>query len=103
MRNECKDRAYRVIQRSDAWSRLITDCFPTALRLSIHPQSPHSDKIGILLGEADDVWLTPWHGVAVKKQGRFKFMHRREAEALGGRVVECEGRPSYYQVGEDAR
>jgi pyoverdine/dityrosine biosynthesis protein Dit1/AcrR family transcriptional regulator len=98
IRNECKDLAYSVIQRSDSWSRLLSDCFPTALRLSIHPQSPHSDKIGILLGEAKDAWLTPWHGVALKQQGKFILTHRRDAEALGARVVERDGRPSYFEL-----
>lgn len=102
VRNECKERAYRVIQRSDAWGKLIDDCFPTALRLSIHPQSPHSNKIGILLGEADDAWLTPWHGVAVRQRdGRFKLMRRHEAEALGARLIHRAGRPSHYQLGEE--
>jgi pyoverdine/dityrosine biosynthesis protein Dit1/AcrR family transcriptional regulator len=98
VRNECKELAYRVIQRSDGWSRLITDCFPMSLRLSIHPQHPHAEKIGILLGGANDTWLTPWHGVAVKQDGRFMLMRRYEAEALGARVVEDDGRPSYLQL-----
>jgi pyoverdine/dityrosine biosynthesis protein Dit1 len=103
VRNECKERAYLVIQRSDAWGKLIDDCFPTALRLSIHPQSPHSNKIGILLGETDEIWLTPWHGVAVKQgRGGFKLMRRYEAEALGASVVHRAGRPSYYQLGEES-
>lgn len=101
VRNECRELAHRVIQRSDAWGRLLSDCFPTALRLSIHPQSAHSDKIGILLGDADDVWLTPWHGVAVKQQERFKLMRRHEAEALGARLVEREARPSHYRLGSE--
>ena len=98
VRNECKDLAYQVIQRSDGWSRLLSDCFPTALRLSIHPQGPHSDKVGILLGEANDSWLTPWHGVAVKQRDKFTLMRRHEAEALGAKIVEREGRPSHYQL-----
>ena len=98
IRNECKDLAYRVIQRSDSWGRLLSDCFPTALRLSIHPQSPHSEKIGILLGEAKNTWLTPWHGVALKQNDRFILTHRHDAEALGARVVERDGRPSYFEL-----
>lgn len=98
IRNECKELAYRVIQRSDSWGRLLSDCFPTALRLSIHPQSPHSEKIGILLGEAKDTWLTPWHGVALKQQDKFVLTHRHEAEALGARVIERDGRPSYFEM-----
>lgn len=99
IRNECRDMAYRVIQRSDAWGRLLSDCFPMALRLSIHPQMPHSDKIGILLGEANDVWLTPWHGVAVRYENGFKMMKRFEAEALGARFVESDGgAPAFYEL-----
>lgn len=101
VRNECKSYTYGVMQRSDAWGRLLSDCFPAALRLSIHPQGAHSEKIGILLGEAEDTWLTPWHGVAVRRDGEFRFMRRHEAEALGARIVECGGRPSYYQIQED--
>lgn len=98
IRNECKELAYRVIQRSDSWGRLLSDCFPTALRLSIHPQTPHSEKIGILLGEAKDTWLTPWHGVALKQQGKFILTHRHDAEGLGAQVVERDGRPSYFEL-----
>jgi pyoverdine/dityrosine biosynthesis protein Dit1 len=102
VRNECKQRTYMVIQRSDAWGRLLSDCFPAALRLSIHPQGPHSEKIGILLGEANDTWLTPWHAVAVKRDGNFSLMPRHEAESLGARLVMAQGRPSHYQLGEGA-
>jgi pyoverdine/dityrosine biosynthesis protein Dit1/AcrR family transcriptional regulator len=101
VRNECKSLTYEVMQRSDAWGRLLSDCFPAALRLSIHPQSPHSEKIGILLGPAADNWLTPWHGVAVKIDSAFRLMRRHEAEALGARVIAHNGRPSYFEVGEN--
>jgi pyoverdine/dityrosine biosynthesis protein Dit1 len=96
IRNECRETAYQVVRRSDAWGRLLADCFPQALRLSIHPQHPHSDKIGILLGASDDVWLTPWHGTAVQKGGKFKLMRRHEAEELGARLIEQNGRPDYF-------
>lgn len=98
LRKECKDLAYRVIQRSDGWGRLLGDCFPTALRLSIHPQHPHSEKIGILLGEANDTWLTPWHGVAVEQEGNFTLMRRHEAEMLGACIVERDGRASHFRL-----
>lgn len=98
IRNLCRDLAYQTVQRSDSWGRLLADCFPAALRLSIHPQDPHSDKIGILLGESNDVWLTPWHGVAVRHEGRFKLMKRYEAEALGAALVEEDGTASYYEL-----
>jgi pyoverdine/dityrosine biosynthesis protein Dit1 len=96
LRQACRPLAYQVVQRSDAWGRLLADCFPTALRLSIHPQHPHAEKIGILLGPADDVWLTPWHGVAVQQAGGWRLMKRCDAEAAGARLVEADGRPSHF-------
>lgn len=99
LRNECRERALRVIQRSEAWGRLIQECFPVALRLSIHPQPPHSEKIGMLLGDAEDAWLTPWHGVALKTATGFKLVRRHEAEALGAKVVTRDGRASHYETG----
>lgn len=100
VRNECKQRTYQVIQRSDAWGRLLSDCFPASLRLSIHPQNPHSEKIGILLGDADDTWLTPWHGVAIRDNGKFRLTRRHDAESLGASLVMALGRPSYFQIGD---
>lgn len=99
VRNESKQSAYKVIQRSDAWSKLIKDCFPNALRLSIHPQHPHSEKIGIQLGNTNDNWLTPWHSVALKHNGVFMFVRRHEAEGLGATLVKRNGRMSHYQIG----
>jgi len=98
IRKQCKPRAMQVIRRSDAWGRLLSDCFPTALRLSIHPQHPHSPKIGILLGEATDVWLTPWHGAAVKTADGWRLMKRDAAEELGATVVDLDGRPAYLDL-----
>jgi len=100
LRKEAKERAYPVIQRSDAWGRLLAECFPTALRLSIHPHPPHGDKIGILLGDADDAWLTPWHSVAVKLPSGFQLMPRQKAEELGAQPVVLHDRPYYYDLAE---
>jgi pyoverdine/dityrosine biosynthesis protein Dit1 len=100
LRQACHDLAYQVVQRSDAWGRLLADCFPTALRLSIHPQPPHSEKIGILLGDAADVWITPWHGVAVSYQGRWRLMKRSDAEDRGALLVEHAGRPSHFVLAQ---
>jgi pyoverdine/dityrosine biosynthesis protein Dit1/alpha-ketoglutarate-dependent taurine dioxygenase len=96
VRQITKDQALQVILRSNAWSRLIAEHFPNALRLSIHPQSPHSEKIGILLSEASDVWLTPWHSVALEEQGSFRLVRRREAEELGAQLVHEGDRPSHF-------
>ena len=99
LRNECKERTFLVMQRSDAWGRLLSDCFPAALRLSIHPQIPHAEKIGIRLGAASDAWITPWHGVAVERAGEFQLMRLSEAEELGAQVVNRFGRPSHLRIG----
>ena len=98
IRNECKDRTYELIRRSDAWGRLVADCFPSSLRLSIHPQPSHSEKIGILLGESRDVWLTPWHSVALKEKSRFLLVKRRGALDLGASVIEKDGHPYYMEL-----
>ncbi|MCW3094801.1 MAG: hypothetical protein JWL77_419 [Chthonomonadaceae bacterium] len=100
LRKDAKERAYQVIRRSDAWGRLLAECFPTALRLSIHPHGPHSDKIGILLGDADDAWLTPWHSVAVRLPGGFRLMPRQKAEELGAQPVAVHDRLYYYDLTE---
>jgi pyoverdine/dityrosine biosynthesis protein Dit1 len=98
IREECKERTYEVVRRSDAWGRLVADCFPASLRFSIHPQPPHSEKIGILLGASRDVWLTPWHAVALKEGGEFRLIKRREAEELGASVVSQDGRASHMEI-----
>jgi len=95
IRNECRELAYQVVQRSDGWGRLLSDCFPAALRLSIHPQEPHSDKIGILLGKSDDVWLTPWHSAAVKTNEGFKLMKSSDAKEMGA-TMSADRR--YYEL-----
>jgi L-tyrosine isonitrile synthase len=98
LQKECKADAYGMIQRSNAWTRVIAECFPNALRLSIHPQPPHSAKVGILLGEADDAWMTPWHSVALREGDRWRFLKRRAAEKMGARLVERDGRPSHFEL-----
>ncbi len=98
VKKACGELAHEVIRRSNAWSRLVADCFPDALRLSIHPQGPHSEKIGILLGKSDDAWLTPWHGVVVLSDRQFELVKRRDAEDRGACLVERDGRPSHFEM-----
>lgn len=95
IQKESRARAYQVIQRSNAWSEIIEDLFPDAIRLSIHPQSCGSKKLGIRLLEANN-WMTPWHGVAVKEEGRFHLLKRSEAEARGARLEHVDGKASHY-------
>jgi pyoverdine/dityrosine biosynthesis protein Dit1 len=91
-------KAYEVIRRSNAWSELLARHFPEAVRLSIHPQSCGSQKLGIqLLG--DQTWLTPWHGVAVENDEGFVLMKRWEAEKMNLPLVKnSEGRPSHFKM-----
>lgn len=90
--------AYRVMQRSNAWSRLLEDRFCNALRLSIHPQFRVSKKIGVYLGETNgDNWLTPWHSVAIRRNGKITFCKRKDAEDCGMLAFD-EGRPSHFEV-----
>lgn len=93
----CRHRAYIVIQRSRAWSKLIADRFPHAIRLSIHPQTCGTSKLGIRLMEAES-WMTPWHGVAMNVGGSFVLLKRAQAEDLGARLIYREGWPSHYEL-----
>tara|TARA_R110001583_G_scaffold175435_1_gene329982 strand:+ start:8772 stop:9800 length:1029 start_codon:yes stop_codon:yes gene_type:complete len=89
--------SYRVIQRSNAWSRLLKEQFPQAVRLSIHPQFRVSEKIGIYLGDAENAWVTPWHSVAVVEDDRVLFMKRSDAEAQPDVLLAYQdGRPSHF-------
>lgn len=83
VRKEAKQTAYEVIQRSNAWSRLLTDYFPQSLRLSIHPQPCGSEKLGIQFLPAANRWATPWHNVLLKNAKGWELVKRQEAELLG--------------------
>ncbi|WP_372411698.1 L-tyrosine/L-tryptophan isonitrile synthase family protein [Streptomyces luteireticuli] len=96
LQRKCRDLAYRVIQRSRAWGDLLLELFPTAVRLSIHPQPCSTGKIGILLADTPDAWLTPWHSVAVDTGEGFTLMKRAEAEEAGAVLRHVDGRPSHY-------
>ena len=97
IQKEAKAKAYEVIRRSNAWSQLIASYYPDAVRLSIHPQSCESDKLGIrLVGQ--ETWMTPWHGVAVESKKGYFLLKRKEAEKLGAKLVYAtNGQPSHYQ------
>jgi pyoverdine/dityrosine biosynthesis protein Dit1 len=97
LQKACRNRAYIIIQRSRAWSAVIAEQFPHAVRLSIHPQTCGSSKLGIRLIEAE-AWMTPWHGVAVDVGGNFVLLKRAQAEKLGARLVHRKGRPSHYEL-----
>ncbi len=100
IQKECRTRAYDVIQRSKAWGDWVEARFPNAVRLSIHPQTCGSKKLGIRLIEPDQ-WLTPWHGVAVEVNGRFMLLKRSQAEHLGAKLIHAEGRPSHFLLNDE--
>lgn len=98
IQKECRLKAYEVLRRSNAWTALIAQRFPEAVRLSIHPQTCGSKKLGIRLIGAES-WMTPWHGVAVKTNDGFVLLKRIEAEALGANLVySAQGRPSHFEL-----
>lgn len=98
-RNRSKSTAYEVVQRSQAWSRMMAATFPDAVRLSIHPQDHHSDKIGFHLLRTKDSWLTPWHGVVLDDGRNYTLVKRRQAEETGARLIWRNSRPSHFALG----
>jgi len=101
IQKDCRKRAYEVIRRSNAWSELIADQFPEAVRLSIHPQACGSKKFGIML-LGHEQWMTPWHGVALKSDGEFRLVKRSQAEAMGATMVfSAQGHPSHYKIEQE--
>ncbi len=103
LQTEARAKAYEVIRRSNAWTELIAEFFPSSVRLSIHPQSCDSKKLGIRL-VGDESWMTPWHGVAVETRDGYVLLKRSEAEASGAELVrDAGGRPSHYRLVGEAR
>ncbi len=98
IKEESKLIALKVIQHSNAWTRFLIHVYPEAMRLSIHPYSSHSDKIGIKLTKALDNWLTPWHGVIVLEKEGYVLMKKNEAEEKGARLIKHGGQPWYYTL-----
>jgi pyoverdine/dityrosine biosynthesis protein Dit1 len=96
LRKESKESAYNTILRSNAWSRVVAERFPEAMRLSIHPQPPHSEKFGLQLMRTGDNWLTPWHGVVLDDGATISLVKRSQAEKVKATVVWRDGRPSHF-------
>lgn len=96
LRKDSKEAAYQTILRSNAWSRVVADKFPGAIRLSIHPQPPESEKFGLRLIRSGDGWLTPWHGVVLDDGVNQYLVKRWDAEKLNATVVWRNGRPSHF-------
>lgn len=98
IQKESRYKAYEVIRRSNAWSQLIAEHFPEAVRLSIHPQTCGSTKLGIRLIR-DEIWMTPWHGVALESKEHYVLMKRCKAESLGAKLIySSDGRHSHFKL-----
>lgn len=101
IQKEARKRAYELIHRSNAWSALIAEHFPHAVRLSIHPHGCGSKKLGIKLIQSES-WMTPWHGVAVEASDGYALLKRYEAEALDAKLIySSNGAPSHYKIMQD--
>ena len=93
-----KEKAYELIQRSEAWSKLLDNHFKDALRLSIHPHALSHEKFGICLVPSSSKWATPWHNVVVKVKDRFELMHKKEAMKLNA-VIKMEfEKYAYFEI-----
>jgi L-tyrosine isonitrile synthase len=96
LKEHCKELAYRMIQRSRAWGDLVAAKFPEPVRLSIHPQPSHAEKIGFHLVRTRDSWLTPWHGVIVDDGESLTLVKRSQAERDNASLIWRNGRPSHF-------
>lgn len=96
LRNLTKEVAYEVIQRSNSWSRFVEKKFPDAIRLSIHPQTCGSEKLGIMLLKSKDVWATPWHRVVLFDGKEHLLVRKKEAEEAGARPIFKNNQFSHY-------
>lgn len=95
---ESKEVAYKVIQRSRAWDSLLESLFKDTLRLSIHPYPLHHPKFGVKMVKSSSLWATPWHNVALKQEGEFQLMKRKEAENLGAVSKLYKNKFTYYEL-----
>jgi pyoverdine/dityrosine biosynthesis protein Dit1 len=98
LQKEARTKAYELIRRSNAWGALIAERFPDAVRLSIHPQTCGSKKLGIRLID-NESWMTPWHGVAVETSSGYVLLKRSQAERMGAELIHAaQGLPSHFRL-----
>ncbi len=95
---QAKQSTYELLRRSDAWSILLRQRFPEALRFSIHAYPLQHEKFGISLLPASDRVATPWHNVAVSNGQGYELMHRSVAMAMGARKLFYKEKYAYYEI-----
>lgn len=93
-----KIRAYQTIQRSHAWSNLVTQSFPDSIRLSIHPHLCDKEKISIKLVDSQDQWATPWHNVVVKSKSGYQLIKRHQAIKMGATIQGLNTLEAHYAL-----
>ncbi|NWJ72652.1 L-tyrosine/L-tryptophan isonitrile synthase family protein [Pseudonocardia sp. ICBG1122] len=103
LQRRSRERAYRVVARSNAWSALVADRFPDGVRLSIHPHPAGSSKLGVRLVRADDAWTTPWHSCAVRGRDGTWSLQRADRARRSGRLVGRAGLPDHIACAESLR
>ncbi len=95
---ESKVTTYQVMQRSQAWDKLLERYFADTLRLSIHPYPLTHHKFGVKLVKSSDKWATPWHNVVVKQGGHYQLRRRAEALSMGAEEKRYLGEYIYYEL-----
>lgn len=90
-----------LARASAAMSKLISHLEPGVLRLSCHPKSADSEKIGIWFNKDHSPGGSPWHNATVfeSKNGKCvaSFMKTSEANKQGHRLhADKAGRPSHF-------
>ena len=100
VRKLSKDLAYKTIQRSNAWSNFIEQKFPQAVRLSIHPQPLHSQKIGVQLLPSNNFWRTPWHSALIFDGKVYSLVRRKDAEDMKATLQVANGKYPYFVISE---
>ena len=103
VRNWTAALAYQVIQRSNAWSNLVAEQFPHAVRLSIHPQPAHAHKLGVQMVASDSMWRTPWHASVLFDGRTYTLVRRADAEAQGAVLTLAQGRYAFFALPEAPR
>ena len=109
--SKCKKEAENisrgVARMSSALGKYISILEPDAVRISCHPKTVASDKIGIWLDENHSPGGTPWHNAAVfeldEKTNKCaaSFMKAQEAKKKGHKLqTDHEGKPSHFESKE---
>lgn len=98
IRKDTKILTYMMMQRSQAWSHLLSKKFPQTFRLSIHDYQCGSEKFGIKFLSNQETCATPWHNVVIKEGENYRFVKNREAKSLRASLIMLNGRASHYEL-----